>query len=520
MNYLTDPMYPVMMDDGCRRWVSFADVFGTNDGKSPVRVATGSRELDAALVEHWISLAQLVLAPENEDDLLDMLEDLPLRDEVVRSSEKWLPYFDAFGEVRAFQDPDAATGEQYPVSVLFVDSPGEQTVSRNSDINLPAPVRVDERIALLALAHLQRHSPAGGRGTKTSATGGGPLRTLVWFDDLRKTIVANIFPQKRFREFGLTDADPQSLFPWLSVPTGSVTPQNAPATHLYFPVIRRIYMDSGRPSAPDEVCMITGQPAERFVETVRKLPGGPDYDSTNWRHPLTPYVRRKQKGKLLSYPKLAATVQGRVAWRGRVGLFQAGGTVDEEGVAPATIISDWHEGGRCSDLGLTRVNVWAYGHACDNAKVTSWVDGRISFLSVPEVVRDAVEFELAQSTEKAVNISLNLRRSLRSAYYSAAAQKKLTFDFLNERIEQFWLETEVDFERFSAKLVKDITSNGKRSSNLPSIRQCFYKSLTRCSLSIFDDVTADDLPSDPEKITTARRIMAGANAKLIGGEEG
>jgi CRISPR type I-E-associated protein CasA/Cse1 len=196
LNYMTSPYLRVRLADGSLAWIRPAEIAAQGPRK-PVGFAFGHLLLDAFATELLIGLFQYATAPEGEDEWHDRWMAPPGVDELDELLAARADGFDLYGDTPAFQDREAASVEASPVGRLFPTSAGEQGRKRNQDIFLPDILAMRPEAAMVALAFVQAHSPAGGRGTRTSLTGGGPLRSWVEAKDgdIYRTVLANQLPR-------------------------------------------------------------------------------------------------------------------------------------------------------------------------------------------------------------------------------------------------------------------------------------------------------------------------------------
>lgn len=192
------------------------------------------------------------------------------------------PAFELLGEgPRFLQDKARLEGVPSTPDMLFIDSAGESTASKNADLMVkrkryPA---LDLPLAAMALYTLQAFAPSGGAGNRTSMRGGGPLVTLAKPSvpgeaPLWSLIWANV-------PYGRPLADLTAL-PWMRATQTSEAGQlvhqpegGVPPAEVFFGMPRRLRLvaEEGR---------VTG---------VIQRPYGTNYG--HWQHPLTPYYIMK-----------------------------------------------------------------------------------------------------------------------------------------------------------------------------------------------------------------------------------
>ena len=189
--------------------------------------------------------------------------------------------------------------------MLFIDSAGEQTAKKNSDLMvkrnrygaLPLP------LAAMALYTLQAFAPAGGSGNRTSMRGGGPMVTLV------KPIDGGAHPLWHLIWSNVPEGQPvgpnraEEALPWLrptrtSTRAEVVTPDMSHAGEAFFGMPRRLRL------------IVKGE----RVSGVVQRPYGTNY--AGWEHPLSPYYCQTVGGERLPvHPN-----PGKLSYRNWLGL--------------------------------------------------------------------------------------------------------------------------------------------------------------------------------------------------------
>ena len=116
----------------------------------------------------------------------------------------------SFKDEEAFECT-AKLSDVKPVDMLYIDSAGDLTVSKNADLTVKRNrfTSLTPAEAAMALHTLQAFAPSGGAGNRTSMRGGGPMTTLVQPRDedtvrfpLWRLIFANVLPGRPSRPRG------------------------------------------------------------------------------------------------------------------------------------------------------------------------------------------------------------------------------------------------------------------------------------------------------------------------------
>lgn len=503
-NYLTDRWIPAVLDDGATRMIALREIGRTEDGRVPLRVLGSQPDGGTVPLEFLIGAIQHLTPPEETGDWIDRYSDSPSPEWLgaLIESSGLVPYFDLFGKTPAFQDPSVAEEAPQSVAALFLLQPGEQTRDRNQDIwgKGIAAVGVPETMAALYGLHI--HSPAGGRGARTSPSGGGPLRAYVIGDTLWTTVWSNILLKAEWLALGNGATDIPALTPWFSFRTDAPTPVDAPSTHLYWACPRRILLEP-----PEEgVCEITAKPGP-VVRRLRMAAYGPNYKSELWRHPLTPYYRMKKGGSAQRLPRLGGAVGSGLSWRDYVGLFQEKGDAGDAGVEPALTVRAWRqERAAYAGEGLLRVQV--FGYRCDNAKVLGTVASTMPFLTVPP----SVEKEFSGIVERVVDgagaLASAVKRQTLLALFDAKALEKTPSDYGAPVETDFWARTEPPFRAFATAMRAHLSGGG--APNDPAaiaLLATLHGALCQTTLTLFDERVDVGQTDNPERVVTAKRAL-------------
>lgn len=295
MNLITDPWLPV-------RRVSGPDKIRPDQIAEPdVLFPDWPRaDLNLACLELLVGLVYLACPPE---DTHDWKTRQPDPQAMRKAFAPLAPAFNLLGEgPRFLQDFDQIEGRPNPPDMLFIDSAGDSTAKKNTDLMVKRTryPKLDPGLAAMALYTLQAFAPSGGQGNRTSMRGGGPMVTLV-----------------RPEQQGLW-----SLI-WANVPDG--IPLGANELE-WLPWMRRTETSKeGQVTPPPEGDLLPpemffGQPRRlRLIEEggwitgVVQTPWGTNYEG--WVHPLSPYYHIKNE-VLPKHPKPGAF--GYRNWRGIV----------------------------------------------------------------------------------------------------------------------------------------------------------------------------------------------------------
>lgn len=335
LNLITDRWIPAITASGGQRIISPVEMADPD----VLRPDWPRADLDIACLEFLIGLVCLADPPANPLDWDERRTPDPVR--LKSALAPLVGAFNLLGDGPLFlQDIEPLDGNPSSPDLLFIDSAGDSTATKNADLMVrrgryPA---LDLPMAAMALYTFQAHAPAGGAGNRTSMRGGGPMVTLVEpFGDcpLWELVWANV-----------PDGVPGSIgdLPWMHKTRVSKDPGtervpegNSPwSVEAFFGMPRRLRLVS---EEIDEGVRVTG---------VIQKPYGTNY--VQWVHPLSPHYRVKETAEWLPvHPK-----PGRFGYRNWLGIVskRADSTTSERsmsiragqerlGTASSVLVAGW-----------------------------------------------------------------------------------------------------------------------------------------------------------------------------------
>lgn len=477
LNLLADPWLPVIKSSEIVkiRPDEIADP-GTT------RLAWPRPDFNLACLELLIGLVSMAYPPKDDADWEKKLEN-PDTDQLRDRFEEFAGYFYLGGSgPRFLQDIepfeyDINPSQIKPVDMIFIDSPGDATVKKNSDLM----VKRDRFLSLMpaeaamALYTLQAFAPVGGSGNRTSMRGGGPMTTLVQPLELENTknplwrlVYSNVLPGTP-----LPPHDAHQALPWIRETITSeknqvVTEESSHSLEAFFGMPRRLRLifDSDK---------ITGVVQKKY---------GTNYSS--WKHPLTPYYRQKEGDLewLPVHPKA-----GPLSYRNWLGTTVA---TKDDGTGTTEVAKAVSTYGRRS--GVPDYELLVGGWAMDNMKPVDFtLNSYPKFPRLNEGFEDRVRLmvDAANATSNAIRKALRLAGSLDGKS-------------LDSVIEEFFTITEEEF----VSSVREI-AGGKGTE----IEEGWYNGLRDVAIPMFDERTLtgliDHSIADIEKRTKARRNLDG-----------
>lgn len=439
-------------------------------------------DFNLACLELLIGLVSMADPPKDEADWLARLG-RPDAERLREALAPFAPYFALDGDgPRFLQDMEAferaaKPSDIKPVDMVYIDSAGGSTASKNADLMVKRDrfPTLSPAEAAMALYTLQAFAPSGGAGNRTSMRGGGPMTTLVRPLDqkgerfsLWRLVFGNVLPGTP-----LVVEDAKAALPWLRPTRTSengqvVTQGGTHSLEAFFGMPRRLRFVFKE---------------ERVVGVVQK-PWGTNY--AVWEHPLTPYYRQKEDDPrwLPIHPRA-----GRLSYRNWLGLTMEPAGDGKGTRRTARAVHEYHNRSRVPDFELM-VGGWAM----DNMKPLDFsLDQYPAFPGLDENEEDRVH----QLVEAANAATSALRKALKAAC-------KIDGKFADAVIETFFAETEGEF---TAAVRRIIDSEGSE------VEEAWFRTIRNQAVRIFDERVLGGLIDHDIKGIEAR---VSARSRLLG----
>lgn len=456
LNLIEDPWIPCVLDGGERRRFAPWEIFGYGKKIDFSSLAGTRPDFQGSIIQFLIGLVQTTMAPRDESEWLDALEEPPEPSYVRERFASVSHAFNLGGNgPRFMQDPSCANGDEQPIESLVIGMPGENTLKLNRDFFLKRGTiqSLCPACAALALHSLQVNGPQGGKGHMTGLRGGGPLTTIILGHSLAETVWLNVLPAEDFFMGLKSDrkTEIQDIFPWMGpIRTsegnnrGRMTGiSNASQLQMFWGMGRRILLETGKTHVA--VCDICGERTESGIGKFRTKPYGIQYDES-WRHILTPYYR---KGETMLPVHL--TPEG-ITYRHWLGIVQNDAS---EGREIARVVERFKRIQPIS-WGILEKNprLWAFGYDFDKVKARCWYDSTMPLISVRDDIRETYETHTAQIVRAAQYVNEILHRAVKEALYSpdsveqkvmVSTQSRETSKNIPVVRARFWAETEALF---------------------------------------------------------------------------
>lgn len=501
---------PVASATGQRAFVRLCDVTSPHpaDGAPIERLATGRADCDTALAELLIGLLAVALGPDDRRTWERLYTTPPSAHDLEAA---FAPFAEALvldGEgPRFFQDRAGLEDKPTPIEALFIDSPADHfLVDRRYEV-------LSRTGAAIALMTLQTMAPSGGAGHRTSLRGGGPLTTFVQpgpRPTLWQWLWANV-------PLGLKpDAGELPLvMPWLA-PTRTSNPKDngvvttpedgALPAQAFFGMPRRIRL-SFEANTDRLPCDLTGEVDDVIVRQYVTRPWGPNYPSSAWRHPLSPYYKPKKDAAETLPVHLKSS---RIGYRDWLGLVSAAGELKLR----ADIVDDFckQRARQIRSGSGERINLLACGYALDNMKPLEFGEAQLPLYATGSETADAALDETARGMiEAADEAAKQLTGAIRQALFGEKAKVDAGSTVLSAAASRFWSETEAPFYDVLRALNDRLANDGAdEMASITAVGKDWLAALRTCALAIFDD-TAPIEESDPKRLAdviAARKFLS------------
>lgn len=507
-----EPWIPVAAKASKREFIRIRDI-GRQD---LLRINTGRADCDISLTEFLIGLLAISMGPSDNREWRRLYETPPSADDIEAGIEPFARALVLDGDgPRFFQDYEALTGDEVPVSSLLMEMPGAQTLKDNADhfVKRGGVAALSRRGAAIALLTLQMSAPSGGAGHRTSLRGGGPVTTLVI---PRQAKDAPTFWQLLWTNVpeGLK-IDPSAagkVFPWLApsrISEGGkeTTPEDVHPAQAFFGMPRRIRLTFS--PSEGEICALTGEADATVVRSYVTKPWGTNYPSQTWRHPLSPYYRVNEKSQEWLPLHFKSSAVGYRQWVGLTLQTSQGATSrSADNVSLFLRI-------RARSLGVelfgSDASLLACGYAMDNMKPLDFTEAMLPLISTGDPNRDmhlaACATAMVDGAGAAASLLLT---ALKVALYTDNKKAQPGNDSapLSAARARFWADTENAFYDAIRDLAGKIGDDPAGVVQMDA-KEGWRKTIRDAALAIFDDLAPVDAPesADIKNIVSARSLL-------------
>ncbi len=483
-----------------------------------------------ALLEFLIGLLSTAAMPADDDAWEDWLDRPPGPGELKARLAPLEPYFNVLGDRPCFmQDLTLEPGparDHLPAAGLFIESPGDKTLSDNTDffIKRGGVERLCPHCAALALYTLQTYSPSGGKGHRTSLRGGGPLTTLLTGPDLWRTLWKNVLPADAPGMQPAPSADKLAggVFPWAAAtrtsekasPTEQTLPQDVHPLQMFWGMPRRILLLS-ETLEQEAACDLCATRTRTVVECYVTRPYGTNYKGP-WEHPLTPYRSQGPEEPALS---LKGRSDG-ARYKHWLGLVLGDPDDAKRPVRPALCVAQYRRARPGGDGAVQRV--LAFGFDMDNAKARQWSEGEYPFYLAPEGQDETFRMEAERWVRAADQARRSLVGGIKEALFGEGAKADLDKTLLENTAVRFWAATEQPFYGLVQRLAGLLReSAGSTLEQRMDLRREWTKALLGQAVELFhrdveqEAFRADQAPRVYKALNRMRAFLKGGCAKIL-----
>lgn len=506
MNLLTDSWISVRRVDGTRDCISPLDIL-QDSAENPVqRIDSVRPDFEGSLYQFLIGLYQILLSPKDTEAWWDLFEETPEPETLRERIDLLIPAFELdAGEHRFMQDirlpslskskKDNTESKRTDIRKCLLDYTSKMFVKEGTI------QKICPKCAASALITAQLNATGGGSGHRESIRKGGPLTTLIFSlgpeERLWKTLILNILPipeypyQTDMSSFWKGGKENLPLvFPWLDENPTSESEKNIVYPlessereklglhpyHVYWNVPRRILLDFG--DTESGVCDLCGEVSDRLVHKFWWVNHGALYERSLWRHPLSPYSKKKNSPTLEPIGAAAEPLTYR-NWMGYVVQMDS-----SKNIVPATVVQECMrrmEG----EVDVSDLKVYAFGYAASSAKVRYWQDALYPTVLVPEEFSQDFLRNVNQIIDCAVMIQTSLKNCFNLAYLGdemSHGDKMKRNISTTELTQAFWSRTEPDFYQAISSI-----------ANVKSCDEDVIQSIKRKWLDSILRITKDEL---------------------------
>jgi len=503
LNLLTDAWLPVRLHDGSRSIIRPAQIVeNLKTEKEAVFPDWPRPDLNIATLELLIGLLSVAMPPKMDEEWSEVWESPPT---TAKLDEAFEPYISAFNldsdGPRFCQDFEELEGETGDLNGLFIDAAGDSTIKKNADLMVKRGryTQLSRASAAITLYALQQFAPSGGAGHRTSMRGGGPLTTLAippGDQDDTPALWSIVWANVMVNENGsLAERDVQKVFPWLA-PTitskkGEELHENDPRAHklqTFFGMPRRIRLNFENNN--QRMCDLNDMTDTKQATGYVTRPHGTNYGQ--WRHPLTPYYRKKADDieYFATHPGA-----GPLGYRNWVSIVLGDENQTRD---PAACITAYRRNGRY-DAGEARI-VTA-GWAMSNMKPLDFIYDEQPLHLTSDPVRQGEIDNLARQMVKAADAACGyMAGAIQDALKAGGNRPKHDSTIITATKESFFADTENKFHDLLGIATRTTES---ADDPLRDLREDWLKTLQQTALALFDNTIQPD-PSDPQK---ARQVV-------------
>jgi CRISPR system Cascade subunit CasA len=499
MNLITDSWLPVQLDNGTTSFIAPYEIANSE----VVDININRADFKGALYQFLIALLQLSIAPEDDDELFELLETPLAVEKMQQEFLKFKDHFNLLADISkpAFmQDLTLNEGEPNSIASLLIEYPGDNAIKNNTDhfIKRNDEIGFCYNCTASALFCLQINAPSGGSGHRTGLRGGGPLTTLLMPKNigLWQKLVINLSTQE---DFAIDNKNMAEILPWLSSienfnksKSGTYATDNGVnKLQAFWSMPRRIRL---QPPKKSGYCSICGAQDVDLITHYTTKNYGINYVG-EWQHPLSPHYKKTEKSKI----EISIPIKGKT---GGIGIkdwlslnFDLNGT-DEKATA-AKVVANYHnlanEFSEEIDENIGQPSLWCFGYDMDNMKVRGYYDQQTPVVHIQDEVQRKLFISKVKSLLETINkVADALKIQLKQALFNRPQDKKGDFSKIDTA--------------FYAKLETSFYNVIKQPTELISTYKHFALQIKDTALYLFDTyaMNSELIETDLQRVVTAR----------------
>lgn len=457
MNLIKDPWLPIVREDGVKEKIAIHQLLDNYKTNPVMELESPRPDFKNALYQLLIGIVQVSAMPKNERNWKRLFNE-PYN--FKEFSERVLRYENCFeidSDGPAFmQDFDMKEGEEKPISTLFIEAPGANTIKNNQAHFIKGDMikNIDAYWASIALYTLQTFAPSGGAGHRVGLRGGGPLTTMLLpygEATLWEKLWCNVISKENISTLSgnISLTDNFDILPWMKPTKLSDTKGSElfsvevnPFYH-FFGMPRRIRLNF---SSNNGFCSLTGEISNTLVDSYITKIHGNNYDGV-WMHPLNAYGHDPKKPE--DFPLPIKPQDGGLGYRHWLGL-----AVESERIIPAKIVKLSYLSNYRKDIMKERgITIWAAGFNMDNMKAKSWYESTMPLYPLELVEVEKVATFVSGLIEQAKELSKSLLSAVKSSWANRPKDLKGDISFIGA---SFWQNTEPTFYKILKELIDNL----------------------------------------------------------------
>lgn len=505
MNLINDPWIPAIRADGSRCTIAPWEI-GVSE--NPVKEIVAPRpDFRGAIYQFLIGLIQTAFAPDDDDQWREWWQETPSCDQLKKVFERVADAFQLVNDngpafMQDYNLPDDAV--EFDIRGLLIDAPGDKTVKDNLDhfVKRDSVPGLCNSCLASSIMTLQTNAPSGGQGHRTGLRGGGPLTTLILPEDtgtsIWKMLWLNVLSWEERFSHRIERPLPE-VFPWMgetreSTHDQQTAPEDVDGLQLYWGTPRRIRVKTKGEAGACAVCGFI----EPLWTSYRAKNFGVNYSST-WQHALSPYKRKEEKDKSISF----------ISFKGKQGGFTYSDWLsltigDEEKEIAAFVVTSFNQIKAFQIHGMSHYRLWCFGYDMDNMKARCWYDQTMPLVVLSSKEKrktfiDKVEKLLAAADET----SIRLKIAVKSAWFSRPKDVKVDTSFIAAAFRE---ETERRFYSIIGNLRSLIEANEPVAGCLKEWAE-FLKETARRLFDRFALMDTDEI-KNMKRIANAARMLS------------